>query len=62
MAFVDWADRYSIIILILPPYTTHRLQPLDVGLFGPLTTAYSWELERLMNEGESRVSMSKRFF
>ena len=25
MAFVDWADQYSIIILILLPHTTHRL-------------------------------------
>ena len=33
MAFVDWADQHGIILLILPPYTTHRLQPLDVGLF-----------------------------
>jgi hypothetical protein len=33
MAFVDWADQHGIILLILPPHTTHRLQPLDVGLF-----------------------------
>jgi hypothetical protein len=23
MAFVDWADQHGIILLILPPYTTH---------------------------------------
>ena len=62
MAFVDWADQHGIIILILPPHTTHRLQPLDVGLFQPLSTAYSEELENLMADGESLVSMSKRFF
>ena len=33
MAFIDWADQHGIILLILPPYTTHRLQPIDVGLF-----------------------------
>ena len=33
MEFIDWADRHRIIIMILPPYTTHRLQPLDVGMF-----------------------------
>lgn len=33
MAFVDWADQHGIILLILPPHTTHRLQPLDVGFF-----------------------------
>jgi hypothetical protein len=33
MDFVNWADRHGIILLILPPYTTYRLQPLNVGLF-----------------------------
>jgi hypothetical protein len=33
MDFVKWADAYNIILLILPPHTTYRLQPLDVGLF-----------------------------
>lgn len=26
----------KIILLCLPPYATHFLQPLDVGIFGPL--------------------------
>jgi hypothetical protein len=25
MEFVGWADQHSIILLILPPHTTHRL-------------------------------------
>jgi hypothetical protein len=25
MAFIDFADKHGIIILILPPHTTHRL-------------------------------------
>ena len=62
MEFIDFADYYSVIILVLPPHTTHRLQPLDVGLFQPLATVYTLELERLIAEGESRVSMSKQFF
>lgn len=62
MAFVDWADQHGIILLILPPHTTHRLQPLDVGLFQPLSTNYSWELDRMMNESAGHVSMSKSFF
>ncbi len=27
-------------LFYLPPHTTHRLQPLDVGVFGPLQTAW----------------------
>jgi DDE superfamily endonuclease len=30
----------KIILLCLPPHTTHLLQPLDVGIFAPLATAY----------------------
>ena len=62
MAFVDWANRHGIILLILPPHITHRLQPLDVGLFQPLSTAYSWELNTFMNQSGGHVSMSKGFF
>jgi hypothetical protein len=62
MEFVDWADRHNIILLILPPHTTHRLQPLDVGLFQPLSTAYSKEIDLLMNNGKGMVSMSKALF
>jgi hypothetical protein len=30
----------KIILLCLPLYTTHLLQPLDVGIFAPLANAY----------------------
>ena len=30
----------KIILLCLPPHSTHLLQPLDIGLFGPLTSFY----------------------
>ena len=48
--------------MILPPHSTHRLQPLDVGLFQPLATAYSNELNNLIHKGESFVTMTKRMF
>ena len=46
MAFVKKADELHILLLVLPPHTTHRLQPLDVGLFQPLSTAYSKHLNK----------------
>jgi DDE superfamily endonuclease len=33
--FKALANDYKIILLYLPAHTTHRLQPLDVGIFGP---------------------------
>ena len=62
MAFLDLAREMNIIPLILPPHSTHRLQPLDVGLFGPLSNAYSKELNKLIHTSQGMVSMSKRFF
>lgn len=36
IAAVNYARENGIIYLSLPPHTTHRLQPLNVGVFGPL--------------------------
>ena len=33
---IRFAKEHSIIIFCLPPHTTHKAQPLDVSLFGPL--------------------------
>jgi hypothetical protein len=43
-------------------YSTHRLQPLDVGLFSPLSTAYTKQLNKVMFEGYGLVSITKRLF
>jgi DDE superfamily endonuclease len=51
MAFLSLADSLRILILILPPHTTHRLQPLDVGLFSPLTKAYTKRLDAYTHGG-----------
>lgn len=39
--FFDFCLEHDIIPLCLPAYSTHLLQPLDVGLFGPLQGNYS---------------------
>ena len=62
MAFLNLADSLGILVLILPPHSTHRLQPLDVALFSPLATAYTKELNNLTHCGLGWVSMTKRLF
>ena len=47
MAFLKLADRMRIIIGIMPPHSTHRIQPLDIGMFGPLSIAYTNQLNQL---------------
>lgn len=39
-AFIDACWSRRIIPFLLPPHSTHLLQPLDVSIFGPLTAAY----------------------
>ena len=59
MAFVEACDKLCILLLILPPHSTHRLQPLNVSLFSPLSTSYSKNLNTLMQTSFSLVGMSK---
>ena len=41
IAFINKCDSLRILLLVLPPHSTHRLQPLDVVLFGILSQVYS---------------------
>jgi hypothetical protein len=38
----------KIITLCMPPHSSHILQPLDVGCFGPLKMAYGRQIEDMM--------------
>jgi hypothetical protein len=62
MEFIRMCDRLKICLLILPPHSTHRLQPLDVGCFLPLLTCYSTELDKVMEKSGGLVSFTKRMF
>ncbi len=57
-AFKEYAKENNIVLFYLSPYFIHRLQPLDIAIFGLLSTYYS----ELMNENNryNRISISKR--
>ncbi|THV04536.1 DDE-domain-containing protein, partial [Dendrothele bispora CBS 962.96] len=38
--FCNFAEQHHIMIICLPPHTTHALQPCDVGVFSPLSTKW----------------------
>lgn len=54
---IELARKNYIEIIILPPHTTHRLQPLDRVFYGPLKANYNKQADRwmLMNAGK-RIS------
>lgn len=41
LEMIDKARENNIILYCLPPHTTHRLQPCDVGAFSPLKRAWN---------------------
>ena len=41
IAVLNLAKEHGVTILTLPPHSTHKLQPLDVGVMGPFKTAYT---------------------
>ena len=62
LRFIDTCDRLRILLLILPPHATHRLQPLDVSLFAPLARLYTNNLNDYTANSLGLVSLSKRSF
>ena len=46
----------SIDLLIMPPHCSHMLQPLDVGVFGPLKRFYSLEVNRYARQSITRIT------
>jgi hypothetical protein len=46
----------NIVPCRLPSHTSHKLQPCDVSVFGPLKTAYREQVERLERRGANAVN------
>ena len=53
--FIAFCLDKKIDLVVLPPHTSHILQPLDVGLFGPLKRALSTEIDRLFRLDTRRI-------
>lgn len=47
--------EHNIILCRLPSHTSHKLQPCDVAVFGPLKTAYREQVERLFRGGAGTI-------
>lgn len=48
LEFRSFCEENNIILLWMPPHSSHLLQPLDVGCFGPLKTAFSKQNQSLI--------------
>jgi hypothetical protein len=54
--FELFCKEHKIITLCMPSHSSHILQPLDVGCFGPLKKAYGKEIEVLMRAGITHIT------
>ena len=58
--FIEYALSHKIVLVALPPHSTHKLQPLDVGCFGPLQYHYGVEVDNFCRYGHAGVN--KEYF
>ena len=55
LAAVDKAQANGIVLLTIPPYTSHNLQPLDVTVHGPYKKAYARAMDAWMRFNPKRT-------
>ncbi|KDQ05531.1 hypothetical protein BOTBODRAFT_168457, partial [Botryobasidium botryosum FD-172 SS1] len=60
---MDAAFEHKIFLFCLPPKTTHKLQPLDVGVFHPIQTAWEKQSELRAVQGRpiSRATVVEEY-
>ncbi|KAL9567396.1 hypothetical protein ACKAV7_008471 [Fusarium commune] len=59
--FEAYCKEKNIIPLYMPPHSSHLLQPLDVGCFGPLKRAYGREIEHLIRRSITHITKTQFF-
>ena len=59
--FELYCQERNIITLCMPPHSSHILQPLDVGCFSPLKTAYGKQIEGFMRGGQTYITKEDFF-
>ena len=55
MASIQLAKQNGLILLTIPPRTSHRLQPLDRSMFGPLKSKYNQAMDEWMRSNPGKI-------
>ena len=56
LAAVDKCRALKIIMLTIPPHTSHHLQPLDKFVLGPFKTAYNSAMDAWIRSNPSKTA------
>jgi hypothetical protein len=57
--FIAHCMSNNIILLVMPPHSSHLTQPLDVAVFGPLKRAFTVEADKLTRTGIRRIQKTE---
>ncbi|KAI5700133.1 hypothetical protein M8J76_002129 [Diaphorina citri] len=52
---VEMARENNVHILVIPPHTSHRMQPLDVGFMAPLGNYYEHEVRMWLRNNPGKI-------
>ena len=55
LTLIEMARKNHVHILVIPPHTSHRMQPLDVSFMGPLNTYYEQEVKAWLRNHPGKV-------
>ena len=58
-AWIAHCMKNNIILMILPPHSSHLTQPLDVGVFGPLKTHMAAAIEPIIGTEIHRIAKAE---
>jgi hypothetical protein len=56
LEILEFCFENNIVLCRLPSHTSHKLQPCDVAVFGPLKTAYREQVEQLYHSGVTTIN------
>ena len=59
LEFQDIYKENKIYTLYMPPYSSHLLQPLNVGCFSPLKRAYGYQISSLIQSHINHITKLK---
>ncbi|APA15656.1 hypothetical protein SS1G_09530 [Sclerotinia sclerotiorum 1980 UF-70] len=60
-AFQEYCKEHNIILLSLPPHSSHLTQPLDIGCFGSLKRSYSRQIENFIKAHITHITKTEFF-
>ena len=58
MTLTEWAKNHNVVLFVLPPRTSHLIQPLDVCVLIPLKAMYNRECQLFMQRNPG-INISK---